>query len=140
MNTLQEQIAACFPDTYTADTWKDLLPKFIAYQLDLYEKQVDIYEKELALWGIGDRLTAAPTYPILPVVFAEACEQQAQLEGFDLRALACCLYINKQRYESLQAKYQQVYGLCGEFSETSMELRDAYLALKDSVKPGKWLN
>ena len=140
MEALQNQIAACFPDAYTESTWKDLLPQFISHQLEFYEKQVDQHEKELALWEAGNRSKPAPTYPVMPVVFAEACELQAQIEGFDFRALACCLYIGRQRNEALQKQYKQLHQLCGEYDEASTEMRNAYLTIHNGTKLGKWLN
>ncbi|WP_460974090.1 hypothetical protein [Spirosoma migulaei] len=140
MTTLQASIAQFFPDAYTPATWKDLLPQFIALHIERYDQLVKAYQQALAIWQQSDQSTPEPAYPIYPIEFGEACEEQAKQEGLDFHALACCLYIGHDQVDFHRQQSQQYAQLCQEYDEASMQVRKEYIALRKGTTLGKWLN
>lgn len=119
---LRQAVAETFPDTYAPDTWKSLLPAFIARHIEIYDLRAKDHQRELELWQQGDRLTPEPTHHFYPSSFALACEEQAKQEDLDFSALACCLYIAQSERAFYRDQNQQLIQFSRESNGVSLEL------------------
>ncbi len=141
MNTprLQNNVALLFPDEYTSATWKDLLPRFIAWHIDSYEKVAHAYMQTLPDQPTAEQRQAHP-YPVMADDFVEACELLATERGFTFQSLACYLFLGREKVAYYKQRSEELNELCQEYVELTNELYEENKRLKQSSTLGKWLN
>ncbi|MDB5243084.1 MAG: hypothetical protein JWP57_3709 [Spirosoma sp.] len=132
--TLQSEVARFFPNDYTPETWKDLLPALVDQYQKKYQDQLTAYRLTLPDEPSPCQLHP-PLYPMLPDEFSEACELLAQSRDFTYRALAACLYMDKNRINQLQQAVDQLIELCKNSQELNEEFARQIQAIKDSMLP-----